>query len=345
MTIRKIRKFFQKHKGKIITRIAAVIASSLLLQCALMAPPKAANGHQRFFFHEVWGYLMKGEEKEISGHEPFTDILYFGVTISAEGRIIGSSIRPELNYKGVRPRMHLVVFKLSDPMLLHLCLLKDEPARNNLLDGIAGSSLQFDGIQINFEMLRPEDGPAFLDLLSDLRLKIPGKVLSVAVPARLKKIENDAYDYSALSGVVDKIVVMAYDQHWKTSSPGPVASVSWCNSVADYATDTIPPEKLVMGLPLYGRAWPTTELRRSLKYRQIDEKLRQSNIRQKRNGADEPYLEYKQSVTVKVFYEDVSSIHAKLRLYKSYGISGVAFWRIGQGPDELWDTIFISRNQ
>src|SRR5271157_3181299 len=176
MTIPDIRKFFIKYSGRILSTVAAVIASSLVLQCSVMIPPRAVNGYQRFFFHEVWGYLMKGEEKEISGHEPFTDILYFGVTVNAEGRIVGSSKRPDLNYKGARPRIHLVVFKLSDPILLHLCLLKDQPVRNNLLDGIAASSLEFDGIQVDFEMLRPEDGPAFLDLLTDLRLKIPGKV-------------------------------------------------------------------------------------------------------------------------------------------------------------------------
>ena len=43
-----------------------------------------------------------------------------------------------------------------------------------------------------------------------------------------------------------------------------------------------------------------------------------------------------------VFYENVNSIHAKLRLYKSYGIQRVAFWRIGQGPNELWDTLNIT---
>ncbi len=331
-----------KNKNTSLNAIYAMIAVFLFLGCSAMAPHKSANTYQHFFFREIWGYLMKGEEKEIRGREPLTDILYFGVTINAEGRIVGASKRPDLNYKGVSPRIHLVVFKLSDPMLLHFCLAKEQPIRNNLLEGIAASALEFDGIQIDFEMLRPEDGPALLDFLADLRPKIPGKVLSIAVPARLKKLENDAYDYSALSSVVDKMVVMAYDEHWKTSAPGPVASVSWCSTVADHATDTIPPDKLVMGLPLYGRAWPTTELRRSLKYRQIDEKLKQSSIRRNRSGENEPFLEYNQSVTVKVFYEDISSIHAKLRLYKSYGIGGVAFWRIGQGPDELWDTIFVS---
>jgi spore germination protein len=331
----------KKKKHILIKSTVTGLAVSIILQCSGIAPRKAANVYQRFFFHEVWGYLMKGEEKEITGREPFTDVLYFGVTLNEEGRIVGSSDRPDLNFKDKKPRMHLVVYKHSDPSLLHICLTKNHPARNNLIEGIATCSAQFDGIQLDFETLRPDDGLALLDLLSEIRHRVPDKILSVAVPARVKKLENDAYDYSALSSIADKIVVMAYDEHWKTSSPGPVASVSWCKSIADHATDTIPPDKLVMGLPLYGRAWPATDLYRSMKYRQIDEKLKTPSITQKRNSGKEPYFEYEQSVTVKVFYEDMDSIHAKLRLYKSYGIHGVAFWRIGQGPDELWDTILI----
>jgi spore germination protein len=319
----------------------AVLLATLILHCSGQVPQKKMTDIDRqFVFHEVWGYLMKGEEKEVTGREPFTDLLYFGVTVNESGKIIGSAVRPDIHFKGANPRIHLVVFKLSDPSFLHFCFKKDQTLRNGLIDNINASSAQFDGIQIDFEMLKPDDGPPFLDFLSDLRRRMPDKILSVAVPARFMKSENDAYDYSALSGVADKIVVMAYDQHWKNSAPGPVASLTWCDSVAGYATDTIPPDKLVMGLPLYGRAWPATDLHRSLKYRQVREELKRAGIKQADRHGKDPYLEYTQSVTIKVFYEDMKSIHAKLRLYKSYGVQGVAFWRIGQGPEELWDTLF-----
>ncbi|OHD69679.1 MAG: hypothetical protein A2W19_16670 [Spirochaetes bacterium RBG_16_49_21] len=319
----------------------AALLISLSLHCSWEAAQRRGGAH-RFFFNEVWGYLMKGEEKAITGREPLTDLLYFGVTVNMSGRIVGSCTRPALPSFTVKPRVHLVVYKQSDPSFLHFCLNKKQPIRAVLIDDIAACSARFDGIQIDFESLKPDDGLAFLDFMSDLRKKIPDKLLSVAVPARLKKSENDAYDYSALSGIVDKIVVMAYDQHWRTSRPGPVAALSWCDTVADYATDTVPPDKLVMGLPLYGRAWPAADLNRAMKYSQINEKLKRSGIKHKQFGEKGPYMEYTQQVTVKVFYENVNSIHAKLRLYKSYGIQRVAFWRIGQGPNELWDTLNIT---
>jgi hypothetical protein len=40
-----------------------------------------------------------------------------------------------------------------------------------------------------------------------------------------------------------------------------------------------------------------------------------------------------------VFYDDNRTIREKLDLYRGRGIAAVAFWRIGQGPPELWNSI------
>ena len=47
---------------------------------------------------------------------------------------------------------------------------------------------------------------------------------------------------------MDKIIVMAYDEHWATSAPGAIASLSWCKKIADYASSVIPKEKLVIAI-------------------------------------------------------------------------------------------------
>jgi spore germination protein YaaH len=42
---------------------------------------------------------------------------------------------------------------------------------------------------------------------------------------------------------------------------------------------------------------------------------------------------------VTVFYDDHRTILEKLRLYRARGIDSVSFWRIGQGPPQLWSSI------
>ena len=74
-----------------------------------------------------------------------------------------------------------------------------------------------------------------------------------------------------ISKIADRVLVMAYDQHWSTSKPGPVASLTWCREVAAYASKNIPKSKLIMGLPLYGREWGDQGYSRSIRWNQVNE--------------------------------------------------------------------------
>lgn len=324
----------------LIKSAAVLIVAAALAQCSRDTRKEEA-GRPPCRFMEVWAYLMKGEEPKITGREPLTDLLYFGCSVNREGRLRGSTAAPRLPFAGPLPRIHLVVFSLSDPALLRSCLDKNAPAREALIGDIAAASNNFAGVQIDFESLRPGDGQAYVDFLADLKKRMPGKTLSVAVPVRLNAGAKSAYDYEAIAGVVDKVFIMAYDQHWETSKAGPVSSLSWCDSAAGFATLYIPREKLVMGVPLYGRAWQGKKINRAVTYRQARDLAKQAGEKSSRSPDRGPSFEYTEEVRVKVFYEDIASIHAKLRLYKSYRIPSVAFWRIGQGPRELWDTIGI----
>ena len=66
---------------------------------------------------------------------------------------------------------------------------------------------------------------------------------------------NLAQDYAALGHSADRVVVMAYDWHWAFSAPGPIAPTWWVDDVLDYATSVVPPEKLALGVGLYGYDW------------------------------------------------------------------------------------------
>ena len=66
---------------------------------------------------------------------------------------------------------------------------------------------------------------------------------------------NQAQDYAAIGRVADQVRVMAYDYHWSTSAPGPIAPVDWVRDVLDYSLTRIPADKIVLGVPLYGYDW------------------------------------------------------------------------------------------
>ncbi len=290
-------------------------------------------------FREIWAYLMRGEEKELSGSEPVTDLCYFSVSMNREGRITETVARPDVTLKGgSRPAIHLVVAELANQALMHFALNPRYGVRPLLLEDIRRVSAPFDGVQLDFEMLHREDADLFFGFLADLRAALPeGKKLSVAVPARTKLVPGP-YDYTRVAPLVDRMIVMAYDEHWSTSAPGPVASLPWCANVADYARSVIPADKIVMGLPLYGRAWQDKRLARALRFSGVQDLAAEKQA--PRNYAPEvgAWFEYPESVTVTVFYDDHHTLREKLRLYEGKGIGAVSFWRIGQGPPGFWES-------
>lgn len=309
-----------------------VICSVLLLIGPVGATLPA--GAETLRFKEAWGYLMKGEEKHFTGDEPLTDIAYFSARLNAIGRLDGKILPPKL--PGPKRRIHLVISAAASPTLMYFCLSRDPRTRDGLMEDILRLAEPFEGVQIDFESMRPQEKAAYLTFLAELKHKLPKKkVLSVAVPARTK-LQKDAFSYAGIAAVADKVVVMAYDEHWRSGEAGPIASAQWCQKVCAFARQQIPPQTLVMGLPLYGRVWQKEPVARALKYPQTLQLWEQNKPVVKRLPDDTPFFEYRTTVTAAAYFEDVKSLTKKLSLYQRAGVRAVGFWRIGQGPAELW---------
>jgi len=286
-------------------------------------------------FREVWGYLMRGEEKMLKGGEPFSDIGYFSLWIKADGSLSEKTPRPRIDLRNRFPRVHIVISELTGSALTKDILEKDSEKRTNLIDSIVSATEDFDGVQIDFEHVSAAQKDDFISFLSDLKKMLSKeKILSVALPAKRSSSPDDAYDYSLISNIADRIIIMAYDEHWSRSRPGPVASYEWCSKVAEYSASIIPKEKLIMGLPLYGREW-SKRSSRSVRYKET--RILASKKRTQVYNSRNPFLVYKIGKARKVVYFDNEfSLSEKLKLYRRKEIRNVSFWRIGQGPNEIW---------
>jgi spore germination protein len=319
-----------------------LVLSSALLSCSMISERIEEKAPKKVYFRELWGYLMRGEEKDLTGNEPFTDLCSFSASVNSKGRIPGAYLPPNVYPLKNMKRMHLVITELSNGAVTRLCLNPETSAQEYLIDDILRVSERYQGVQIDFEAISQKDATRFWSFLSELKAKIgePG-ILSVAVPARKRKIHSDAYDYSIISSIADRVIIMAYDQHWKTSRPGPVAAYSWCRDILLYAKTVIPGEKLIMGVPLYGRAWQEKNLNRALQYHHVHEILKSTGKNPHYDSDAGNYFEYEERVTVKVYFEDERSLFARLQLYQSESVNALSFWRIGQGPARLWDLIDV----
>jgi len=289
-------------------------------------------------FSEVWAYLMKGEEDKIKGDEPITDLCYFSAKVSGKGQITGEYVPPSIKFSN-KIRHHIVIAVLNNFALMHFVLNPDLPVRKKFINDICTVASKFDGVQIDFESVASSDASWFFSFLTELRSALEkDKMLSIALPPRRTRIA-DAYDYPSIAAVADRVIIMAYDQHWSGSNPGPIAGLSWCREVAEFAKSFIPQEKLIMGLPLYGRSWQDKNFNKSVHYHNVEEMIKASNIQPQYDPENGAYFEYEEKVKIRVYYTDERAIYDRLKLYSSMSIDSVAFWRIGQGPRGMWQGI------
>ena len=235
-------------------------------------------------FTEVWAYLVAGREFALDINLPITDLVYFGAEVNLYGEL--TEIPNFRNIAHFPGRKHFVA-QSNGRALTHFVLREGSPERQALIRDLLAASRPYDGLQINFEYVPIRAGAPFLSFLRELRAGLPEeKMFTIAIAARTRTLQSDVYDYATIAPLVDRVLVMAYDEHWSTSSPGPIASMGWCHRVATHALNVIGPEKLIMGLPFYGRTWGSFAPNSAYIHSGIENIIRQQGhvyIRRQRN--------------------------------------------------------------
>lgn len=284
-------------------------------------------------FGEIWGYLISGKEQAFTGELPLTDIGYFGAEVDHYGQLV--NVPNPRNIPRFAGRIHLVV-GCGGRALSHFVLMEGSPVRKQLITDLLDKSKPFDGLQIDFELVPPRDRGNFHSFLAELRKGLGNKRFTIALPARLQPLDNDVYDYEKITPLVDRILVMAYDEHWATSEPGPIASMDWCKSVAEYSLKTIGSEKLIMGLPFYGRTWGSINLFRAFHFSGIEQVKQDQRVTEVRREQGIPTFTYEVPVTVTVYYEDDHSLSVRMEMYRTLGVQSIGFWALGQESPTVW---------
>lgn len=130
-----------------------------------------------------------------------------------------------------------------------------DPEKRNILEENLMSFVEtnhLDGLSIDFEDLLPETFPFYYTFLEDMGNRLHSDKLSLETNVPL---HNDSFDYTKISSLVDMMVVMAYDEHWSSASPGPVSSLSWYQEGVTEILRTIPKEKVSIAIGNYGYDW------------------------------------------------------------------------------------------
>ncbi|PKW17723.1 glycosyl hydrolase family 18 protein [Saccharopolyspora spinosa] len=225
-------------------------------------------------------------------------------------------------------------------------MLHDPAKRRSHIDEIVElvKREDYSGIDIDYENLRAGDRQVFTDFITELgkALDDEGKTLAVAVFAKASDAgydeRNVAQDYAAIGRAADEVRLMGYDYHWGTSPPGPVAPITWVRETLNYAKTQIPPERIVLGVPLYGYDWVDGN-GTAVTWLQAFRLSTQHRAKANYDGLTQsPWFRYtdEQGREHEVWFENAASSKAKFEAARGSGIRGVYLWMFGYEDTETW---------
>ncbi len=213
-----------------------------------------------------------------------------------------------------------------------------------LLDIAAQTGL--DGINVDFESIREETAPQFLQFLKELCVAAHGQGLVVSVD-NFVPLYTRYYKRAEQVKTVDYIVIMGYDEH--TASSEEIGSVASLPFVEQGITDTleeVSSEKVINAIPFYTRAWTEVfgETVPQSEALGMDEAAAfvaehgittawDASVGQNVGSAETDEARYS------IWLEDEQSIAEKMKLIQKYDLAGVAEWRLGFERSTVWEII------
>ncbi|KAK9504293.1 hypothetical protein O3M35_010659 [Rhynocoris fuscipes] len=223
---------------------------------------------------------------------------------------------------------------------------------------------QFDGIDLDWEFPtqrggRPEDKDNFIALIKDMKaaLTAEGYILTAAISASLD-ILKAGYDLPQVYRHLDLVHLMCYDYHglWETKTGAnaplgpPTDPLTIEASVKYLLSHGIKPDKLVLGVPMYGRTFLLTEAEEStgslgeptvkdagfqgpftrtngfLGYNEICNELRTGNWTEHWDEiSSTPFANHKDRI---ITYDNVESIRKKVMFAMDLDLAGIMTWSI-----------------
>ncbi len=212
--------------------------------------------------------------------------------------------------------------------------------RSDLLQYLASD--KFKGASVDFEEIPLKAQPGFVALIEELGadLHARGLRLYVNVP-----VADKDYDYPRLAAASDGLVIMNYDQHQVTSSPGPVAAQDWFIGNLRQAVKDIPKDKIICAIGSYGYDWGVSAKTRRIV--NVDtNNVQEAWLHANESGSDidldpdslNPHFMYEEDNGVRhvVWYLDAVTALNEMRASRDLGIRTFALWRLGSEDRSLW---------
>jgi N-acetylmuramoyl-L-alanine amidase len=320
----------------------------------------------------VYGFLPYWVVSDISHvqWDLLTHVAYFSAEMASDGSITalhnwptGGSVQALINTahaNGVKVTLTATLMSSSAITTLLSSATYRQNAINNLKSQmLAGNA---DGINIDFEGMSSTQKANFVTFMTDLTTAIHAAKAGSHVSCDTPAVDwSGAFDFDALAVACDGLFIMGYDYYYGGSTTaGPCApltgggvwgtyNITW--TVNDYLTygGTANRGKLILGLPYYGREWPTSSSSipssatppATTKLYDAARVAAASYGRLWDGASKTPYYVYSSSGWHQGFYDDAESLGLKWDLVNTDDLGGTGMWALNYdlGDDLLWNAI------
>lgn len=220
-------------------------------------------------------------------------------------------------------------------------LLHDKVQRQSFARRLSAIVLQRHekGLVMDFEALPRQALPDYVAFLKELRTALPRDLpLAVTAPA------DANWPAAALAKVSDKIIFMAYDQHWEGGDSGPIAAQDWYVSEVQNALKRIGRDKIVVALGSYAYDWHGDETDAL----SIEDAWLAAHDSDARVAFDPgsgnsgfAYDDTDQHHTIWML--DAATSWNELAVLRRLGIRDMALWRLGSEDPGFWNDLTAFR--
>lgn len=217
-------------------------------------------------------------------------------------------------------------------------VLIDPLKRKILIDDVVRKLQQYDlqGINVDFEEPEERSIEALHSFQRELysRLHAQSKIVTEDIP-----VNDEDYHIAELDRYNDYLFLMAYDQHYSTSVPGPVSDQKWIEKQLDVAAKNIPSNKIVLCLAGYGYDWPDGSEATTVTYEQALSAAKEFSAPVDfDNNSFNCFYQYKDHKQLRhtVYFLDAAGTFNTMRFADEYGTAGTALWRLGSEDERMW---------
>ncbi len=217
-------------------------------------------------------------------------------------------------------------------------VLNDPLKRQRLLDDIVKllDRYHLQGINIDFE--EPQENT--LDNLHAFQRALYARLHAKGLLVTQDIMPDDEdFRLAELNRYNDYLFLMAYDQHYTSSSPGPVSDQKWVEKELDEVARYLPSEKIILCIAGYGYDWPAGGAAATVTFPEAMSTAREFNAPIDFNNdsynCNYSYTDYK-GIRHSVYFMDAAGNFNSMRFADEFGAGGVALWRLGAEDERIW---------